>query len=837
MKTQLVVGAGLLFVSVSQTPHRGAWHGAAVRGESHFEAIRASAPVSFAHRIGTSAPRSSAAREAAAPEIPSEALTKVVQQYCVACHNNQLLTGNLSLQGFDVAKVAEMAEIGEKVIGKLRLRMMPPPGVPRPGGDTLLALVETLETALDKAAAATPDPGARTFQRLNRAEYANSIRELLGLEIDPEMYLPPDTKSDNFDNIADVQIPSPTVMAAYLNAASKISRMAVGDRATTRQTTYTVPRGVSQTVHIEGTPKGTRGGISVRHTFTADGEYVFKASYYTTLTGNFYGRSARGEQLEVSVDGERVAMIEVDRFLSEADPTGVWRESHAVFVKAGQHRVSAAFIKTSEGAADDVISPIRQSLADLDAGSNDGMTLLPHLWQFVVSGPREVTGISDTPVRRRIFTCRPTESSQAPSCARQILSDLGTRAYRRALSNRDIERLMSLYESGDSDGGFEIGVRTAIEGILSSPDFLFRVETASGGVTPGEAHRIDDVDLASRLSFFLWGGPPDEELVQLADEGRLSDQGVLRGQVRRMLADPRSDALTKRFFAQWLRLADLDKVEPDTHYWPDFDITLRDAMRRETELFVRDLVQEDRGILNLLTADYTFVNEPLARHYGIPDVPGRRFRRVTLQEDERRGLLGQGSVLVQTSHGDRTSPVLRGKWVMEVLLSSPPPPPPPNVPAFEETEDASAGRSLTVKERMELHRANPVCSSCHQYIDPLGLALENFDVTGEWRINDSGNRVDASGRLWDGTSLSGPGDLREALLRYRVSFLRTFAKNLMTYALGRRVEHYDYPLIRKIVSAAEKDDYCFSSFVVALVESDAFRMRRVLDAKAEDLKH
>ena len=834
MKTSVALAAGILLVSLSQTPHRGSWYRGAVPGNSYLEDTGASPPVRLAHTARTSAPRSATAHGAAAPEVLSEALTEVVQQYCVVCHNDQLLTGNLSLQGFDVAKAAEMAEIGEKVVGKLRLSMMPPPGMPRPGGDTLIALAETLETVLDKAAAAAPDPGPRTFQRLNRSEYANSIRELLGLEIDPETYLPPDTKSDNFDNIADVQLPSPTVMAAYLNAASEISRMAVGDRATTRQTTYTVPRGVSQTVHTEGTPRGTRGGISVLHTFTADGEYVFKVSYYTTLTGSFYGRSARGERLEVSVDGERVAMIEVDRFLSEADPTGVWRESDPVFVRAGQHRVSAAFIKTHEGPADDAVSPIRQSLADLDAGTNDGMTLLPHLWQFVVSGPREVTGVSETPVRRSIFTCRPTEPAQVQPCAQKILFRLGTQAYRRPLSDGDIERLMSFYQVGEPDGGFEIGVRTAIEGMLSSPEFLFRLESASGGVMPGERHRIGDVDLASRLSFFLWGGPPDEELVRLADEDRLSDKGVLEGQVRRMLADPRSDALTKRFFAQWLRLADLDKVQPDTHYWPNFDMTLRDAMRRETELFVRDLVQEDRSVLKLLTADYTFVNEPLARHYRIPGVPGGRFQRVTLQGDERRGLLGQGSILVQTSHGDRTSPVLRGKWVMEVLLNSPPPPPPPNVPAFEETEDDSAGRTLTVKERMELHRANPVCSACHQYIDPLGLALENFDVTGEWRINDSGNTVDPSGKLWDGTALNGPADLREALLRYRVSFLRTFTKNLMTYALGRRVEHYDQPLIRKIVRKAEEDAYRFSSFVVALVESDAFRMRRILDGNADD---
>ena len=759
-------------------------------------------------------------------DVSTEALTEVVQSYCVRCHNERRLTGNLSLEAFQVDGAAGWTETTEAMISKLRLSMMPPPGARRPAGDTLLALAQTLEAIMDGAADQHPNPGFRTFQRLNRPEYARSIESLLGLVIDAEDFLPPDTYSENFDNIADVQTPSPTVIDAYLRAASEISRMAIGDRnATATQSIYTTPRTRSQLVRLEGAPRGTRGGVSVLHSFPADGWYTFDASFYTDLNGPFFGQWARGEELELSIDGERLAMIEVDRFLNEADPTGQSRGTEPLFVRGGQRRVTAAFLRTFDGPQEDVISPVRQSLADLQIGTADGMTILPHLWQFKVSGPDRVAGISETASRRRVFSCRPTDLASAQSCAEEIVTRLGSEAYRRPLDEIDVSRLMGFYTEGAKEGGFEVGVRTALNGILSSADFIFRMERAPRGVGTGEIFRVEDADIASRLSFFLWGLPPDAELRAVAERGELSDDDGLERQVERMLRDSRSEGLSTRFFSQWLRLQDLDGVGPEPDTWPQFDATLRDDMRRETELFFTHLLREDRSVLELFTADYSFLNEGLAELYRVPGVSGDHFRKVTMPNGQRPGILGHGSILVQTSHANRTSPVLRGKWIMEVLLNSPPPPPPPGIPALEETEGSSAGRSLTVKERMALHRSNPVCSSCHQYIDPLGLALENFDVTGEWRINDAGNSVDPSGQLWDGTQVTGAHELRDALLQYDESLLRAFTKNLMAYALGRRIEYYDQPAIRTITREAAKNDYRIASFVLGVVKSDAFRMK------------
>jgi hypothetical protein len=732
----------------------------------------------------------------------------------------------LSFEEFEVSAAEEQGEVAERMIAKLRLSMMPPPGSRRPAGDTLLALAELLEARMDEEASADPSLVRRGFQRLNRAEYASSIKGLLGLEIDAGAYLPPDTRSANFDNIADVQTPSVTTIDGYFRAADEISRMAIGDAtATSTQTTYSVPRTVTQLVHVEETPRGTRGGLSTLHTFPADGEYVFNTSFYTTLTGTFFGRTARGQYLEISIDGERVALIEVDRFIHQSDPSAEWMQTQPVFVRAGQRRVAAAFLETFDGPIEDIVSPIRESLADLQVGYADGMTILPHLWDLVVQGPAKVTGISDNETRRRIFSCRPTAPSEQLACATEIVEQLASAAYRRPLAEDDLAPIMNLYASGVEEGGFEAGVRTALQAILSSPDFIFRMENAAPVRNGKGAYRINGVGLASRLSYFLWGAPPDQELIDLGREDELVRPDVLDAQVRRMLIDPRSEALATRFLSQWLRLQDLEKIHPGSDDWPDFEGTLRDAMLQETELLFNYMVREDRTVMDLLTANYTFVNEPLARHYDIPDVTGEHFRRVELADSRRWGLLGHGSVLVSTSHADRTSPVRRGKWVMEVLLDSPPPPPPPNVPELEQTAGVIDGRPVTVKERMEAHRANPSCNSCHRVIDPLGLALENFDVTGEWRIRDSGNPIDASGELWDGRQMNGPEDLREALVDYRVPFTRAFAKNLMAYALGRRVEYYDQPTIRKITRAAEANDYRISTFVLEIVKSDAFLLR------------
>jgi hypothetical protein len=772
------------------------------------------------------------------PEVPDEALTQVVQRLCVTCHNDQLMTGNLSLQEFDVAEPWLRGETAEKMIVKLRLGMMPPPGIPQPQGDTMVALVETLESKLDGYAAERSDPGSRSFQRLNRPEYEQAIRDLLGLEVDAGAFLPLDTKSHNFDNIADVQLMSATLLDAYLRGASVVSRLAVGDpAATASEETYTVPRTASQTGRVEGGPFGSRGGISVVHTFPADGEYVFNASFYHETTGAFVGGAARGEQLEISVDGEPVAVLDVDRWMHSADPNGVAMRTDPIFVEAGPRRVSAVFVPTGfEGTRQDLVSPLGWSLASTSMANARGVTILPHLRDFVISGPHRVAGVSDTPVRQRIFTCRPERDEEARPCAREIVGRLATDAFRRDATSAEVDGLMGLYEIGAAEGGFEIGVRTALEGILASPFFVFRFERAPADLAPGvNAYRLSDQELATRLSFFLWSTVPDRELMEVARSGQLSQPDVMEAQVERMLRDPRAETLATRFAAQWLRLPDLAGMVPDVRQFPDFDDQLRASMRRETELFFHHLVQEDRPLFEFFDADYTFVDRRLARHYGIEAPSGPGFHRVAVTDPQRRGILGHASVLTLTSMAGRTSPVNRGLWIMEALLGTEPPPPPP-VPPLDQTaaEDGESGRVLTVRERMEMHRANPTCNSCHQFIDPLGLALENMDPTGRWRLRDQGNALDSRGQLWDGTDVATPADLREALLRRPVPLVRTFTENLMTYALGRRLEFYDKPRIREITRMAEANDYRISSFIMGVVQSDAFQMARIGDTADDD---
>ena len=769
---------------------------------------------------------------ASAPDLAAATLTEVVQRYCLVCHNDALLTGNLSLAGFDVDNLASRAETVERMILKLRAGMMPPPGMPRPAGDTLELLVSTLEGRMDAALAANPNPGARSFQRLNRAEYERSVEDLLDLDVDAGEYLPLDTKSANFDNIADAQMLSPTLLEAYLNAASGIARLALGDAgATASETQYQVSRWASQTERVEGAPYGTRGGISVEHNFPADGEYVFRVSFHHETTGTLVGNGRNAlhtdespEQLEISIDGERVAVLELDRWMHVSDPDGVNMRSEPIFVRSGAHRVTAAFLRHAEGPVQDLISPHDWSLASTAIAGTYGLLALPHLRDLVVGGPFNPTGVSETASRQAIFTCRPTDPSEEAACATEIVSRLGSRAFRRPLENQDLEALLAFYRTGADEGGFEAGIGTALEAILASPHFVFRFEEPPADAPADGGYRIGDVDLASRLSFFLWGTSPDEELMALAVAGRLSDPGVLDAQVSRMLADARAEALGTRFAGQWLRLQDLEKINPNVRLQPDFYQQLRESMLRETELFFYNLVREDRSVLDLYNADYTFVNERLARHYGIPDVAGEHFRRVNYPDDNRRGLFGHGSILTLTSHAGRTSPVLRGKWVMEVLLGTPPPPPPPGVPDLDETEESEGGRMLTTRERMAMHAANPVCNACHQFMDPIGLALDNFGVTGKWRLRENGMPLDTRGQLYDMTPVSSPGELQEALLARPAPLIRTFTANLMAYALGRRVEYYDQPLIRAIVREAEKEDYRISAFIRGVVESDAFQM-------------
>ena len=779
--------------------------------------------------------QSTAAPPAAVQSGPAPidaAAQAVVEGSCRRCHNDRTRRGNQSLDSFEVAQAADNAAVAEKMIRKLRAGMMPPAGTRRPAEAALTGLAEFLETRIDEQAAANPTPGRRTFQRLNRAEYERSIRDLLALDVDAGVYLPPDTKSANFDNIADVQLLSTTLMTGYLRAGGEISRLAVGDpNATPSEATYKVTRWLSQVDRVEGAPYGTRGGVSVVHTFPADGEYVFRVSFHHETTGALHG-SGRAtlhtadapEQIEISVDGERAALLDIDRWMHVSDPNGVNMWTDPVPVTAGPHVVSAAFIRRFEGPLQDLISPHDWSLVSTSIADAYGFTTLPHLRDMAIRGPYNPTGVSETPSREKIFTCRPATAGEELSCARDIISRLGTDAYRRPLTPANLDALMSLYEAGTTDGGFEPGIRMALEGLLASPHFVFRFEAPPPDADAAEGFAISDLDLASRLSFFLWATGPDRALIDAASEGRLSDPATLERQVRRMLADPRSEALATRFAAQWLRLQDLEKIHPDVRTYPDFDEQLKASMLRETELFFDHLVREDRSLLELFTADYTFVNERLARHYGVPSVVGTRFRRVTYPDDTRRGLLGHGSILTLTSHAIRTSPVLRGKWVMEVLLGSPPPPPPPNVP---ELDDAAAvdGRLLTVREQMEQHRASPACNSCHRLMDPLGLALEHFDVTGAWRLKDNGSPIDAAGELYDGTPVSGAADLREALLNRSIPLIRTFTENLMAYALGRRLEYYDMPTVRAIAREASASDHRMSAFILGVVNSPAFKMK------------
>ena len=770
-----------------------------------------------------------AAPRAAAIATPSPAHTPdfagFIDKYCLECHDDKPKKGGLTLASFDVAKADQHPEIGEKMIRKLRAGLMPPKRAPQPDQASRMALVTALETTLDRAAAANPNPGHRVFQRLNRAEYAAAVKAIFGLDIDVNGYLPADTISASFDNIADVQTPSATVLQGYIRAAAHVSRVAVGDPSVDATSTqYEVPRTQSQKDRVEGAPFGTRGGTVVTHNFPADGKYRFQLLLHGEPAGLLFGRTVRDIQMEVAIDGERVALMKVDRWISESDPTGLTVSTPPVQVRAGAHRVAATFIREFEGSEDDLIKPIDHTLADTQIGVGYGVTTLPHLRNLAIVGPFEVTGVSDTAARRAIFLCRPVAPEEAAPCARRIVERLGMQAYRRPLTARDVDELMPFYQRGARAGGFESGVRTAIQAMLSSAHFLFRAEETPLSAKGAAAYRISDLDLASRLSFFIWGTIPDQELIDAARRGELSRPAVFERQIRRLLNDRRSEALATRFASQWLRLQDLHKVEPDALTFPYFDETLAEAMARETEIFFDHLVRADRPLTELLTADYTFVNERLARHYGIAGISGPDFRQVSYPDDTRRGVLGHGSILTLTSHGNRTSPVLRGKWVLEVLLGNPPPPPPGVVPDLEETSSVKDGRFRSVAEQLALHRESMASSSCHVVIDPIGLALDNFDVTGAWRIKDRGVAIDTTGELYDGTPMKGAADLRAALVARSDIVISHFTEMLMAYALGRRVEYYDMPAIRRIVREAKTNDYRLSSLILGVARSAAFQM-------------
>jgi mono/diheme cytochrome c family protein len=759
----------------------------------------------------------------------TDATAQTMQQYCVSCHSDRGKAGGLSLADFDVARATDHPETTEKIIRKLRAGMMPPAGSRRPDEAVLQALRQTLETRMDRWAAANPNPGWRPFQRLTRAEYTRAVKDLLDVDVDVTAFLPPDTMSQGFDNIADTQRSSPALPQGYLRAASQISRLAVGDRSAAPTTaTHRVLATENQMHYVEGTPFGSRGGTAFVHTFPADGLYRFHATLVRTVSGELFGNTAihmaeKNERLEISINGARVAELELNEAMNDAGEKGLTLETPPIAVKAGPQRIAAAFVPRSVGPVDDLLAPIDQSLIDTRIGTGYGVTMAPHLQEIAIAGPTSVTGVSETPSRQRIFTCRPASAAQERGCATDILRRLATQAYRGPVRD-DLNDLLGFYTQARADGGdFEQGIRFGIQGILANPRFMFRVEQAPA--TTNELYRLADLDLASRLSFFLWATLPDQELLKAAGDGTLRNPAVYDKQVKRMLTDPRSRALSTRFASQWLRLQDVDKVRPDGLLYPNWDGSLTEAFVRETELFFDSIVRENRSVLDLITADYTFVNERLARHYGLPNVTGAEFRRAVLPEP-RRGLLTQGSILLLTSVADRTSPVQRGKWVLQVLLGAPPPPPPPNVPALEDTKGSADGRFLSVRQRMEQHRANPSCVSCHRVIDPLGLALENFDVVGRLRIKDNGVPVDSKGQLYDGTEMEGAAGLRGALLKHKDAFLMTFAENLMTYALGRRVEAYDMPSLRTIVGEAAKEGDRIGAYIAGITRSAAFQMSR-----------
>jgi hypothetical protein len=739
----------------------------------------------------------SAAQTAVAARVPSNN-DAFLKQYCIGCHNTRLKSGNLALDGLDPSAVEGHAEVWEKVVRKLRTGMMPPASAPKPTAAARETFTVSLESALDRVATRKLDPGVPALHRLNRAEYANVVRDLLALDVDVSALLPPDDSAAGFDNIADVLTVSPALIEGYVSAAAKISRLAIGhpsiglDRAV-----YRVPGDLSQDSHIEGLPLGTRGGIVLRHTFPLEAEYDIQVSQ--AGGGRLGGAPTAGprpEDLYVALDGARITMQ--------------GRGATRLRVPAGPHTIAAApVVRTRTTGADGIFH--------IEART-------PGVTQVVITGPHNATGPGDTPSRRRLLICTPATAADEEPCARRILSTLATHAYRRPVGDKsaDTQTLLEFFQSGRKNSGFESGIQRAVARVLVDPQFLFRLEGEPAGVAPGAAYRLSDLDLASRLSFFLWSSIPDDELREKAARGALRAPAELERQVRRMLADPRADALVNNFAGQWLYLRELKNARPDS---PDFDGNLRTSFQRETELLFRTIVQEDRSVVEMLDSDFTFVDERLARHYEIPGVRGSRMRRVSLPPDSpRRGLLGHGSILTLTSAANRTSPVVRGKWILENVLGAPPPQPPPGVETNLEKDPAQV-KVTSLRQRLEVHRASQTCAACHRLIDPVGLALENFDHAGKWRTMDGNAAIDASAQLFDGTKLDGPESLRRALLARSNVFVTVMAEKLLTYATGRAMRPEDMPAVRGIVRGMAPSGNRFSSMVLEVVKTPQFQMR------------
>ena len=761
----------------------------------------------------------------------------LVDRYCSDCHNPDEKRGSMTLTDLDMAHPERNVDLAEKVIRKVGVSMMPPPGKARPDATTMKLFASSLAANVDTYAEAHPYLGNPALHRLNRVEYANSVHELLNVDVNAEKLLPSDDMSHGFDNMSDVLTLSPALMDAYIRAAGKISRQAIGDKkAVALNATYDVPRVVSQVNHVKGAPFGTRGGISVLHNFPADGLYTFKLSFYYSLDGPLFGAVlGKTQSIEISVNGKRVALFPIDPKITKFDDL----HTPPIPVSAGPQRVSAAFLSTGDGPVEDAVQPVGFSLLDLNEAEVPGLTTLPHLHELVVTGPTQVKGLSETPSRQQIFSCYPVNAAQEEPCARKIICAPGFTGLPPArLTPDETSRLMKLYAVGHEDGGFEGGVGVALQAVLASPSFIYRLEkarlqtvsqaeTPTGTQTGNQAkpivYPISDLELASRLSYFLWSAPPDARLTALAKANRLHQPLILKAQVHRMLMDPRAMALSDNFASEWLHLQNLKGVQPDGYLYPNYDKTLGNAMREETELFFNSIVHDDQSVLTLLDAKYTYVNEPLANLYGIPNVLGNRFRRVELTDEDRYGLLGQASLLTLTSASNRTSPVIRGKYVMEIFLGTPPPPPPPNIPALKEHGDG--GSIQTVRERLEEHRKNPTCAACHKFMDPIGFALEGYDPIGAKRSFDSGAAIDQKGNLFDGIPLNGPASLRKALMAHSDAFVGTFTENLFAYGMGRVLRPADMPVVRKIEREAAVKNYTFSSVVLGIVNSEPFRMR------------
>ena len=759
-----------------------------------------------------------------------EAQRALINKYCVVCHNTKLKTGGLMLDQLDLAHLGDHAEIGEKVVRKLRAGMMPPSGMPRPDRAALDGLVTWMESELDRSATTyLPPPG---IHRLNRTEYTNAVRDVLALQVDATKFLPADDSTHGFDNIAGALTLSPALMEAYLSAAGKISRLAVGDVSTPTQAVFEVPADTAQNYHIEGLPFGTRGGILIKYQFPVDGEYTFNVKgvtgYFQAVLGGI-----KGEQLEVTIDGQRVRLFDWDKEI--ANTTGNGKSTQRIPVKAGLHTVGVTFLATNDVPGSELNRPFQRTMNT--PGSIPGFLFYPHVGQVSIEGPYNAEGAPDTATRKKLFVCRPETSRDEAPCARLIASNLVKHAFRRPATPSDLSALMDFYQSGRSDGGtFEDGIEAVVQRVLADPEFVYRLEPEPPGIHAGKTYRISDLALASRLSFFLWSSVPDEELLDVAAQGKLKDPAVLEKEVRRMLADPKSDALVSNFTGQWLNVRGLKSSEPVVNLFPDFDDNLRGAYQREIELFFGSIAHEDRSVLDLLTANYTFVNERLAKHYGIPNIRGAEFQKVTLPKDSPRGgLLGQGGILLLTSYSTRTSPVLRGKYILENLLAAAPPPPPANVPSLK-TENAKSGEQISLREAMAQHRTDPACANCHARMDPIGFAMENFDAIGKWRDHDGVNAIDVNSKLPDGTVVDGLAGVKQLVLNDPQRFVGAVTQKLLMYAIGRNVQYFDAPAVRKIVRDSVADNYKFDSLVLGVVKSAPFQMRTVkaevkLDAK------